>query len=392
MSASTPDAGIRAAEVQPFHAMRVLARAQELEAQGRDIVHMEIGEPDFPTPAPIVAAARRALDDGLTRYTPAAGLPALREAIAGYYADRLATVVSPGRILVTPGASGALNLVLASVLNSGDGVLLADPGYPCYRQLVGLLGGRARLLPLSAETGFKLTAELAAAAWTPDLRCILVASPANPTGAVLSQAEFADLYALARDRGAVLIVDEIYQGLVYDAPDHTALQVGAEGIFVVNSFSKYFGMTGWRLGWVVGPPAMEQILDRVAQNLYLASPTLAQHAALAAFGEDSLTEMNARREEFRRRRDVLSDGLLSLGFSLPICPQGAFYLYADASAFGRSGTELSDQLLEHAGVAVTPGSDFGRVDAERFLRFAFTTDLARLAQGQQRLAAYVSQL
>jgi aspartate/methionine/tyrosine aminotransferase len=369
--------------------MRVLARARQLEAQGRDIVHMEIGEPDFPTPAPIVEAARRALTDGQTRYTPAAGLPVLRDAIARHYVERLNTGVNPERIFVTPGASGALNLILASVLNPGDGVLLTDPGYPCYRHLVGLLGGRARLVTVNADEGFKLTAARAAAAWTEDIRAVLVATPANPTGAVLDPVEVAELYALTQHRGAALIVDEIYQGLVYDAPDHTALAAGLPGLFVVNSFSKYFGMTGWRLGWTVVPPEFTKTLDRVAQNLYLAASTLAQYAALAAFGAEARAEMEARRDEFRLRRDHLLDGLISLGFTIRFPPPGAFYLYADASAFGASSTDLASELLEEAGVAVTPGADFGQTDAERFLRFAFTTERARLVEAEARLLAHL---
>lgn len=375
----------RAAAVEPFHAMRVLARARELEAAGRDIVHMEVGEPDFPTPAPIVAAAQRALAAGQTRYTPAAGLPELREAIARYYGERLGVAVSPARVLVTPGASGALNLVLAALLNPGDQVLMTDPGYPCYRHLVGLLGGRPRLVALGPESGFKLTAERAAAAWTRGVRAVLVASPSNPTGVVLDAAELAALYELARGRGAALIVDEIYQGLVYETADHTALAAGAEGLFVVNSFSKYFGMTGWRLGWAVGPEGFAPVLDRVAQNLYLAAPTLAQHGALAAFGAETLAVTESRRMEFRVRRDYLSANLRRLGFVLPVRPQGAFYLYADASAYGLASAGVAADLLEVVGVAVTPGRDFGRMGAERYLRFAYTTGQDRLSEGVRRL-------
>ncbi len=379
----------RALAVQPFHAMRVLARAKELEAQGRDIVHMEVGEPDFVTPGPIVEAAKRALADGSTRYTPATGLPALREAIAHYYWERYAVPVTPSRVLVTPGASGALNLVLAGLLDPGDEVLLSDPGYPCYRHLVGLMGGRPRLVPLGPDSGFKLTAERAAAAWSPGVRVVLVASPSNPTGSVLEPAELGALYHLAQARGAALVIDEIYQGLVYDVADHTALAAGSEGLFVVNSFSKYFGMTGWRLGWAVCPDGFEQVLDRIAQNLYLAAPTLAQHAGLAAFGPETRALTESRRVAYRQRRDFLIDALERLGFRLAGRPQGAFYLYADASVFGPSSAALAADLLEQAGVASTPGLDFGLAGAERYLRFAYTTDLARLEEGQRRLGRWL---
>ena len=379
----------RAAAIEPFRAMQVLARAKRLEAQGRDIVHLEVGEPDFATPAPIGEAGRRALAAGMTHYTPATGLPALREAIARYYGERYAVAVAPERVLVTPGASGALLLVLAGLLDPGDEVLLADPGYPCYRHLVRVLGGQARLVPLGPEDGFKLTAERAAAAWSPGVRALLVASPSNPTGSVLDPVELAALYGLARERGAALVVDEIYQGLVYEATDHTALHAGADGLFVVNSFSKYFGMTGWRLGWVVCPDNFTEVLDRIAQNLYLAAPTLAQHAALAAFGPDTRAVLEARRDIYRQRRDVLADALERLGFTIAGRPQGAFYLYADASALAPSSGQLADDLLEQAGVAVTPGIDFGQSGAERYLRLAYTTDLGRLQEAERRIGRWL---
>jgi aspartate/methionine/tyrosine aminotransferase len=383
----------RAAAVEPFHAMRVLARARELETQGRDIVHMEVGEPDFATPAPILEAGRRALADGLTHYTAAAGLPQLREAIANDYGDRFGIQVPPGRTLVTPGASGALNLVLAALLEPGDEVLLADPGYPCYRHLVGLLGGRPRLVATGPDRGFKLTADLAAGAWSPDVRVVLVASPSNPTGAVLDRAELAALDDLAQARGAALVVDEIYQGLTYETGDHTALALRkdgrTDGLFVVNSFSKYFGMTGWRLGWVVCPENFAPLLDRIAQNLYLAAPTPAQYAALAAFGPETRVVLEERRDVFRQRRDFLIDALEPLGFAVKTRPQGAFYLYADVGGLGVPSTDLAAGLLEQAGVAVTPGLDFGLTDVERYVRFAYTTDLARLDEGVQRIGAWL---
>jgi aspartate/methionine/tyrosine aminotransferase len=375
----------RAVAVEPFHVMRILARARDLEAQGRDIVHMEVGEPDFPTPAPIVQAGQQALADGLTRYTAAAGLPALREAISGYYAERLGVRVSPGRILVTPGASGALNLVLAALIDPGDEVLLADPGYPCYRHLVSLLGGRARLVPLVPDDGFRMTPEILAAAWSPAVRVVLLASPANPTGQVLDPADIAALYELVRGRGAALVVDEIYQGLVYDTPDHTALAAGEDGLFVVNSFSKYFGMTGWRVGWAVGPAAFAPVLDRIAQNLYLAAPTLAQHAALAAFAPATLAVLDARRDEFRRRRDYLVGALGGLGLRIAVQPGGAFYVFADSAAVSQDSEVLARDLLELGGVAVTPGRDFSATVARRYVRFAYSTDMARLRDGVGRI-------
>ena len=380
----------RARRVQPFHVMRLLGRARELEAQGRAVVHLEIGEPDFPTPEPIVAAGVAALHTGLTHYTPAAGLPELRRAIAGHYGERHGLAIDPGRVLITPGASGALHLVFSALLEPGDAVLLGDPSYPCYRQVLGLMGCDCIGVPLGAAGGYRLTARLAETAWRQDIRAVVVASPANPTGAVMTSAELAELYALCRARGAVLIVDEIYRGLTYGVPDETALGLGAEGLYVINSFSKYFGMTGWRVGWVVAPAGAVEVLERLAQNLFIAASTPAQHAALAAFHPQTRVILEARRETFRERRDRLLPGLRALGFEIPSLPQGAFYLYAGLP----TGVDLDSmafvtRLLEEAGVAVTPGADCGEVGASRHVRFAYTRDLPVLDEGVRRIADYL---
>lgn len=380
----------RARRVQPFHVMRLLGRARELEAQGRSIVHLEIGEPDFPTPEPIVAAGRAALDAGHTHYTAAAGLPELRRAIAGYYGRRYRQDLSPSRVLVTPGASGALQLVFSVVLEPGDAVLLGDPSYPCYRQILGLMGCRCVAAPLRAETDYRLTAEQAEAAWEPGIRALVVASPANPTGSVLDRTEIAELYALCQARGAALIVDEIYQGLTYGIPDETALAAGARDLYVINSFSKYFGMTGWRLGWLVGPEDAVQVMERLAQNLFIAANTPAQHAALAAFGEDTLEILEVRRRSFQARRDRLYPALRELGFEIPHRPSGAFYLYAGLPArVGMDSMTFAARLLEEAGVAVTPGQDFGEHGAGCHVRFAYTRELVDLDEGVRRIGGFL---
>ena len=383
----------RALAVEPFHVMRLLARARELEAQGRSIVHLEIGEPDFPTPTPILAAGQHALASGATHYTAAAGLPALRQAIADYYGSRYGLPVAPERVLVTPGASGALQLVFAALLEPGDRVLMGDPSYPCYRQVLGLMGVEPLLVPLDAADDYQLTAALAESAWTPEVRAVLVASPANPTGAVMSAATLRELHALCRARGAALIVDEIYQGLVYEALDHTALAAGADDLYVINSFSKYFGMTGWRVGWLVAPGGAVQVLERLAQNLFIAASTPAQYAALAAFAPGTLAILEERRAIFRQRRDRLLASLRELGFVIPRRPEGAFYLYAglpervagDASGFAA-------RLLEDAGVAVTPGCDFGHHRADRHVRFAYTRDLDALDLACQWIGEHLAHL
>jgi aspartate/methionine/tyrosine aminotransferase len=389
MSRSRADLSARSFEIEPFHVMRLLERAREMEAAGRDVVHMEIGEPDFPTPASIVAAAQRALAAGKTRYTPARGLPELREAIAGHYQRRFAITIDPDRVLVTPGASGGLQLLLAALIDPGDGVLLPDPGYPCNRHLVRLFGGVPRPARVGSETGYQLTADNLDAFWSPDVRVVMVASPSNPTGTVLGADELGRLYRAVRERGACLIVDEIYQGLVYDVRDHTALAAGTHGLFVVNSFSKYFCMTGWRLGWVVAPGDCLEALDRLAQNLYLAAPTLSQYAGLAAFEPETLAVFESQRRQLERRRDFLLPRLTELGFRFPVKPQGAFYLYACCSDLTDSSAAFAARLLEQQAVAVTPGQDFGVNEPERHLRFAYTTDLETLAEGVRRIARFL---
>lgn len=378
----------RAAAVAPFHVMRLLARARELEAQGRRILHLEVGEPDFPTPAPVVEAARRALAEGCGHYTPAAGLPALREAIAGYYAERYGVSVSPARILVTPGASGALQLVLLALAGPGDRVMICDPSYPCYRQVISLSGARPLLVPVGPETGYGLTAGLAEAAWAPGVRAVLVATPANPTGALSSPSELRALHALCRARGAALVVDEIYQGLVYEEKDHTVLGLGSDGLFAINSYSKYFGMTGWRVGWAVAPADAVDTLERLAQNLFIAAGTLAQRAALAAFAPETLDILEQRRALFRDRRDRLLPGLRGLGFGVGN-PAGAFYIYARLpESIALDSMVYTTRLLEEEGVALAPGADFGERDASRHVRLAYTRDTAELSESLERLAEF----
>lgn len=379
----------RLREIQPFFVMEILARAQALEARGRDIVHMEVGEPDFPTPAPIVRAAEAALAAGLTRYTPALGLPALRRAIADYYGRRFGVTVAPERVVVTPGSSIALQLVVAALVDPGDELLLCDPGYPCNRHLVRLADGRAVTLAVGPANGFRPTPAPVEAAWTDRSRALLVASPSNPTGTVIGAAELRALHESVRARGGCLIVDEIYQELAYESAPHTALALEGDDVFVVNSFSKYFGMTGWRVGWLVAPPAFVGALDRLAQNLYIAAPTVAQHAAVAAFEPATVAILEERRRLFGERRDWLVPALERLGFRIGTRPEGAFYVYADCSAFAADSFDLAGRLLEEAGVAVTPGADFGANRPERHLRFAYTTDLDRLAEGVRRIARFL---
>ena len=386
--------------ISPFHVMRVLERAKALEKQGRDIIHMEVGEPDFTTPEPIITAAKRALSQGLTQYTPAAGIIELRQAIAGFYQTRYGVTVSPERIIITPGATGALQLVLGALLNVGDEVFMPDPGYPCNRHYVELYNGKPVALKVNAENGYQPTQSAIQQKWSNKTRALMLASPANPTGSLLNkeelQAYLRTIQGLANSSGQnachpALIVDEIYHGLTYgDKQADTALSLeNHEQLFVINSFSKYFGMTGWRLGWVVAPESYIEPLDRLAQNIFLCAPTPSQYAAVAAFSDKSIAIMEERKEAFKARRDFLLPALRDLGFDIPIMPEGAFYLYANCKKLTDDSMIFASKLLEDTGVAITPGLDFGSNKPEEYVRFAYTTDMPKLEEAVRRLRAYL---
>ncbi len=374
--------------IRPFHVMRLLQRARELESRGRDIVHMEVGEPDFDTPEPIVRAGVEALRQGRTHYTPALGLPALRQAISDYYAHRFNVDVSPERIVITPGASGALQLLMALLVSPGDRVLMTDPGYPCNRNFALLYDGRPVAIDVFGDN-LELTPRRVEQHW-PDAgqTLVLLTTPSNPTGTVTSRDTLSGIYQTVRDRGGHLLVDEIYQGLTYDVESFTAAELG-DDLFVINSFSKFFGMTGWRLGWLIAPSTAIPELDKLAQNLFLAAPTPSQYAALAAFEPETLDILEHRRQCFRRRRDFLMPALESLGFRFSGLPGGAFYLFANCRDLGMDSDLLSQALLEQAGVATTPGRDFSTANADDWLRFAFTTRRERLEEGVARIASFL---
>lgn len=375
----------RSQEIEPFHVMSLLARAQALEQAGHDVIHLEIGEPDFTTAAPIVRAGQAALAAGHTRYTAARGLPALREAIAGFYQDRYQVQIDPERILVTPGGSGALLLASSLLVDPGKHWLLADPGYPCNRHFLRLVEGAAQLVPVGPETSYQLTPELVARQWNADSVGALVASPANPTGTVLSAAQLAALSQSLKARGGHLVVDEIYHGLTYGMDAASVLQVDDEA-FVLNSFSKYYGMTGWRLGWLVAPPQAVRELEKLAQNLYISASSIAQHAALACFEPESIAIFEQRRAAFRERRDYLLPALRALGFRVEVEPEGAFYLYADVSAFTDDAQAFCAHFLETEHVAFTPGLDFGHHRANEHVRLAYTQEVPRLEEAVRRIA------
>jgi aspartate/methionine/tyrosine aminotransferase len=379
----------RMARIEPFHVMALLARAKALEAEGRTIIHMEIGEPDFPTPRPICEAGIRALERGDLFYTPALGLPELRAAIARHYGAHYGVAVAPERIAVTSGASAALLLALGVLMNPGSEVLVADPGYPANRHFVRLLDGTPVNVPVGPDSRYQMTPELLERYWSERTVAAVVATPSNPTGTLIGRDDLARMAAFAAQRGGILVVDEIYHGLVYDGEAETALGLEHD-VLVINSFSKYFNMTGWRLGWMVTPQDYIGHIDRLAQNVYLSPPAPAQRAALAAFEAETLQILNDRREEFRARRDYLVPALRDLGFGIPEMPQGAFYVYADCSALTADSYAFAHDVLERAGVAITPGIDFGSHRAAEHVRFAYTNSIERLQEGVARISRYLS--
>ena len=370
--------------------MAILAEAQALQAAGKDIIHMEVGEPDFSTPEPITEAGVTALRAGRTGYTPALGLPELREKIAQYYDTRFGVALSPERVVLTPGASGALLLLTAARLNPGDNLMLADPGYPCNRHFARVFEAHGQLIPAGPEQKYQLTAQDVNDHWHAKTRAALVATPANPTGTVLSLPELADLSDAVTQQGGELWIDEIYQGLNYGSSGsaETVLSVADDAV-VLNSFSKFFGMTGWRLGWTIVPDDLVPTMDTLAQNLFLAPPTPAQYAALGAFTPEVMAILEERRQILERRRDYLLTALPELGFKIHVVPEGAFYVYADASQFTQDSLAFCSRVLRETGVAITPGIDFGDHRAREHVRFAFTTELSRLKEAMARLADWL---
>ena len=374
----------RMAHIEPFEVMEIQTLARRIEAQGKDVIHLEIGEPDFTTARPIVEAAKRALDTKPMFYTSALGLAPLREAISRYYAERYGVDVPSSRIIVTAGSSAALLLAFGVLLDPDDEVLLADPGYPCNRHFVRTLGAVPRAIAVGPETRYQLTAALAREHWGPKTRMAMVASPSNPTGTLVTPEETRNLAQLARDKGGTLLMDEIYHGLTYGVDARTAAEVSEE-VLVVNSFSKYFQMTGWRLGWLVAPPRLVRNIETLAQNLFISPSAVAQHAALACFEPETIAILETRRTELDARRRYLVPALESLGFKVPVVPQGAFYIYADCSALTTDSFAFARQILTQAHVAVTPGKDFGANHPERHIRIAYTQPVARLEEAVARI-------
>ena len=376
-------------QIEAFQVMEVQQRAFELEAEGRSIVHMEIGQPDFGAPPQVLKAAVRAIETEPLSYTAALGLPALRQAIADFYLKRYGLAIEADRVIVTAGASGAFLLALAALIEPGAEVLMPDPCYPCNRNFVRLFGGKAHAIPVDEAQAYQLRAVDIATHWKTDTRGIMVANPSNPTGTGIVATELAALVESVERRDGFVLVDEIYQGLYYgQEAQRSALEI-SDRIFVVNSFSKYFGMTGWRLGWLIAPKEVVRDIERLAQNAFICVSVPAQHAALAAFEADTLEVLEQRRQEFAQRRAFLLPRLRQMGFRIPIDPDGAFYIYAGCENFSADSHTFAMQLLEEAGVALTPGGDFGTADALRYVRIAYTRPVPELEEGLARIRAFL---
>lgn len=384
----------RAQRIEPFYVMEVAKAAQRLGHTVRDtaepMIYLNIGEPDFTAPPLVQEAAAKAIHHGHTQYTQATGLEALRERISGWYASRFGLAVPASRIVVTAGASAALQLACLALIEAGDEVLMPDPSYPCNRHFVSAAEGRAVLVPTTAAERYQLSADKVEAAWTPQTRGVLLASPSNPTGTSIHPDELRRIHEVVTRRGGITLIDEIYLGLSHDdAFGQSALGID-DNIISINSFSKYFNMTGWRLGWLVVPEALVPVIERIAQNLFICPSTIAQHAALACFEAESLAEYEHRRAEFKARRDYFIPALQAMDLKVPVMPDGAFYAWADCSEVCsklgiKDSWDFAFEVMHRTHVALTPGRDFGVAGMENFVRFSTANSLPQLQESVRRL-------
>ncbi|MFT4103626.1 MAG: pyridoxal phosphate-dependent aminotransferase [Burkholderiaceae bacterium] len=378
--------------IEPFQVMELAKRAGQLQAAGHPVIHMSIGEPDFTAPPQVVRALERAAAAGHSRYTAANGIAPLRRAIAAYYQQEYGLAIDPARVIVTAGASAALLLAFCALVDPGDQVLMADPGYPCNRHFVAAFDARATPVPVGPQTRFQLSRELIERHWGERIKGTLIASPANPTGTAIPFDELAGIVEAVRRRRGFVVVDEIYLGLSYPAPGQgpvrSALALG-DDVIVCNSFSKFFNMTGWRLGWLVVPPDAVPVFEKLSQNLFICASALAQHAALACFEPDTMALLAERRESFRQRRDYLVPALESIGLHVPVMPDGAFYVYADCGALGLDSSRFAHDLLETEYVSLVPGTDFGKNAPDRYLRLSYATSRTLLEQAVERMGRFL---
>ncbi|THC43986.1 pyridoxal phosphate-dependent aminotransferase [Massilia sp. Mn16-1_5] len=385
----------RAQSVDPFFAMEFGKRAAALEAQGHQVIKLSLGEPDFGPPPAVLEAARTAVEGGSLPYTAALGIAPLRAAIANFYLQEHGVVIDPHRIIVTAGASAALLLVTAALVDQGDEVLVGDPSYPCNRQFLSSFGANVKLVATDAASRFQLDAASVRANWTAQTQGLMIATPSNPTGTSVPPDELRAICEWAREHDAWRIVDEIYLNLgdrdASGRPPQTVLAFD-EGAIVINSFSKYFGMTGWRLGWAVVPEAMVPTMERLAQNYYICASHLSQQAALACFTPESLAVCEERRVEFGRRRALVLEGLAGIGLPVPVPPDGSFYVYFDVSGTGLTSWQFCERVLEEVHVALTPGKDFGHCGADRYVRLSYAASEESLSEAIRRLGVFMTRL
>ncbi len=384
----------RAERIDPFYVMEVAkaaqAKARELENSASPMIFLNIGEPDFTAPPLVQEAAARVVQSGATQYTPALGLPELRERISAWYSQRFGVDIPARRIVVTAGASAALQLACLATINAGDEMLMPDPSYPCNRHFVSAAEGTAVMVPTTADERYQLSRDKVQANWGDKTRGVLLASPSNPTGTSIAHEELRRIHEFVRAKDGLTIIDEIYLGLSYDpAFSQTALAI-SDDIISINSFSKYFNMTGWRLGWMVVPEVMVPVVERMAQNLFICASTISQHAALACFEPESIAEYERRRAEFKARRDYFIPALEALGMPVPVKPDGAFYAWADCRAaadkLGVKGSwDFAYALMDRAHLAITPGRDFGSFETGDFVRFSTANSMEQLQEAIARL-------
>jgi aspartate/methionine/tyrosine aminotransferase len=389
----------RAQGIEPFYVMEVAkaasALAQQVAHSDAPMVFLNIGEPDFTAPPLVQEAAQKAVRDGRSQYTAATGLPELRERISDWYLHHFSLHIPASRIVVTAGASAALHLACMALIDPGDEVLMPDPSYPCNRHFVTAADGTPVLIPTTAAQRFQLSADQVQDAWNDKTRGVLLASPSNPTGTSIDPDEMRHIHQVVSARGGVTLVDEIYLGLSYDARYGQSALALDENLISINSFSKYFSMTGWRLGWLVLPPAIVPVVERLAQNLFISPSTIAQYAALACFEADSLNEYERRRAEFKARRDYFIPALNALGLTVPVMPDGAFYAWADCSAacakLGiQNSWDFAFEVMNRAHVAVTPGRDFGQAETANFIRFSTASAMPQLQLAVERLKGFLA--
>jgi aspartate/methionine/tyrosine aminotransferase len=391
-----------AQSIEPFYVMEVLKAAKEMDAriaaEGKPgeprMLFLNVGEPDFTATPAVQAAAERVIRNGATQYTHATGLPELRECISAWYQSHFGLDVPASRIVVTAGASAALQLATLALIDRGDEILMPDPSYACNRHFITAAGGTSRLIASTPAERFQLSRAKVEAAWGPSTRGVLLASPSNPTGSSIAPTELRQIVEFVQAKGGITLIDELYLGLSYEAEfGQSAHALPAElqqGLVSINSFSKYFNMTGWRLGWLVLPQALVPAVERLAQNLYICPSTVSQHAALACFEPESLAEYERRRAEFKARRDYFVPALNRLGLTVPVMPDGAFYAYADCTAWCerwglKSSWEFAFEVMQRARIAITPGRDFGLAEPGRYVRFSTANSMAQLQEAIARL-------